>query len=215
MDNAVALVQAYLRVNGYFTVAEYPVLETTRGGEHRTATDLDILAFRFPHAGLLMLRRGRGKSREQVEAAPDPALGASAEHADMIVGEVKEGRAVLNEAASDPGVLRAALVRFGCCPPDQAGPLVESLLQEGRAVLPVGHQIRMVAFGSTSGGSGGGRYHSIALGHAIRFLQDYLRDHWEVVRHTDYKDPAFGFLLMLEKALREAGEGTAGPARAR
>ena len=24
MDNAVALVQAYLRVNGYFTVAEYP-----------------------------------------------------------------------------------------------------------------------------------------------------------------------------------------------
>ena len=30
MDNAVALVQAYLRVNGYFTVAEYPVLEATR-----------------------------------------------------------------------------------------------------------------------------------------------------------------------------------------
>ena len=27
MDNAVALVQAYLRVNGYFTVVEYPVLE--------------------------------------------------------------------------------------------------------------------------------------------------------------------------------------------
>jgi len=25
MDNAVALVQAYLRVNGYFTVTEYPV----------------------------------------------------------------------------------------------------------------------------------------------------------------------------------------------
>jgi hypothetical protein len=25
MDNAVALVQAYLHVNGYFTVAEYPV----------------------------------------------------------------------------------------------------------------------------------------------------------------------------------------------
>ncbi len=27
MDNAVALVQAYLRVNGYFTVAEYPSLK--------------------------------------------------------------------------------------------------------------------------------------------------------------------------------------------
>jgi hypothetical protein len=204
VDNAVALVQAYLRVNGYFTVAEYPVLEVMGGGEYRTATDLDILAFRFPRAGRLMLRSGRGRSREQVEAAPDPALGAPAQHADMIVGEVKEGRAVLNEAASDPGVLRAALVRFGCCPPDNAASLVESLLREGRADLPVGHQIRMVAFGATAGGGRG--YHTITLGHAVRFLQDYLRDHWEVVRHSDHKDPAFGFLVMLEKALRGAGQ---------
>ena len=27
MDNTVALVEAYLRVNGYFTVSEYPILE--------------------------------------------------------------------------------------------------------------------------------------------------------------------------------------------
>jgi hypothetical protein len=27
MDNAVALVRAYLHVNGYFTVTEYPVVE--------------------------------------------------------------------------------------------------------------------------------------------------------------------------------------------
>jgi hypothetical protein len=206
VDNAVALVQAYLRVNGYFTVAEYPVLEA-RGGELRTATDLDILAFRFPRAGRLVTRRGRGRSHELVEAALDPALGPSADHADMIVGEVKEGRAVLNEAARDAGVLRAALVRFGCCPPAEAGSLVEVLLRDGHAFLPVGHQIRMVAFGSSAGGSGGARYHTITLGHAVRFLQDYLRDHWEVVRHSDHKDPAFGFLVMLEKALRVPGRG--------
>lgn len=29
MDTAVALVQAYLHVNGYFTVTEYPVLEAS------------------------------------------------------------------------------------------------------------------------------------------------------------------------------------------
>lgn len=51
MDTAVALVQAYLRVNGYFTVAEYPVVEATGGGRHRSLTDIDILAFRFPGAG--------------------------------------------------------------------------------------------------------------------------------------------------------------------
>jgi len=206
VDNAVALVQAYLRVNGYFTVAEYPVLEAT-GGEYRTATDLDILAFRFPRAGRLVPRRGRGKSREMVEVALDPTLGASADHADMIVGEVKEGRAVLNEAASDTGVLRAALARFGCCPPHEAASLVERLLRDGRVDLPVGHQIRMVAFGATGGAGDGRRYHTITLGHAVRFLQDYLRDHWEVVRHSDHKDPAFGFLVMLEKALRAPGRG--------
>jgi hypothetical protein len=27
VDNAVALVQAYLRVNGYFTVSKFPVIE--------------------------------------------------------------------------------------------------------------------------------------------------------------------------------------------
>ena len=31
MDTAVALVQAYLNVNGYFAVVEYPVLEARLG----------------------------------------------------------------------------------------------------------------------------------------------------------------------------------------
>ena len=51
MDTAVALVQAYLHLNGYFTVAEYPVLDDTPDGQVRTVTDLDILAYRFPGAG--------------------------------------------------------------------------------------------------------------------------------------------------------------------
>jgi hypothetical protein len=41
MDICVALVQTYLHVNGYFTVAEYPVLEAFRGeprGRSRTST---------------------------------------------------------------------------------------------------------------------------------------------------------------------------------
>ena len=59
MDNAVALVQAYLRLNGYFTVSEYPVVATRSGGEYRTATDLDVLAFRFPNPGQLVPARDR------------------------------------------------------------------------------------------------------------------------------------------------------------
>ena len=63
MDNAVALVQAYLRVNGYFTVSEYPIVEASRRGGYRTATDLDILAFRFPGAGRLVPTPGGQPSR--------------------------------------------------------------------------------------------------------------------------------------------------------
>ena len=79
MDTAVGLVQAYLRVNGYFTVAEYPVLDATGPGGPRTITDLDILAVR--------LHRAPGASGT-VDAPLDPALGAGG-GADMIVGEVK------------------------------------------------------------------------------------------------------------------------------
>ena len=35
MDHAVALVEAYLQINGYFTVAEYPVIESSTHAGHR------------------------------------------------------------------------------------------------------------------------------------------------------------------------------------
>ena len=50
MDTCVALVQAYLHLNGYFTVVEYPVIEASAHGHARALTDLDILAVRFPGA---------------------------------------------------------------------------------------------------------------------------------------------------------------------
>lgn len=208
MDNAVALVQAYLRVNGYFTVAEYPVVESTRSGV-RTMTDLDLLAFRFPRAGRLVPARGGAEQRHRgMDTIPDPALGVGPERSDMIVGEVKEGRAVLNAAATDPATLRVALVRFGCCSPEEAPELVTNLLRDGHALLPVGHEIRVVAFGSTVDAPRS--YHTVTLGHVLTFLQEYLREHWEVIGHTDNKDPAFGFLVLLEKAIRGAARAPGG-----
>ncbi len=50
MDHAVSLVQAYLQLNGYFTSAEYPIMQSAGKGSFRTVTDIDILAFRFPGA---------------------------------------------------------------------------------------------------------------------------------------------------------------------
>jgi hypothetical protein len=68
MDNAVALVQAYLQVNGYFTVTGYPVLEAARHGIE-VATDLDVLALRFPGRGS-SCRRSRARERRLAETEP-------------------------------------------------------------------------------------------------------------------------------------------------
>lgn len=202
MDNAVGLVQAYLRVNGYFTVSEYPVLEATRGGGFRTVTDLDIIAFRFPGAGAHPA--GWRTRRDGGLTLPDRALGIDAAKADMLVGEVKEGPAVLNAAATDPDVLRAALVRFGCSGPADPAPAVPTLLREGSATLPGGHRIRLVAFGSTAEDGVARACAVIRLGHVVAFLRRYLDEHWDLVRRSEMKDPALGVMLLTEKALRGA-----------
>jgi hypothetical protein len=42
----------------------------------------------------------------------------------------------------------------------------------------------------------------ISPGHIARFLRTYIDADWEVLRHSDTKDPAFGFLMTLAKAER-------------
>jgi hypothetical protein len=200
MDNAVALVQAYLRVNGYFTVAEFPVLEASRGGGYREVTDIDILAFRFPAAGRVV---GPSKGTiAEVAFEPDPALGAPADATDMLVGEVKEGEAHLNPAARNPVTLATALARFGCCTHAEAPGIVDHLLKHGRAVTGHGHQIRMVAFGTAPQVADAHGYRTIPLSHILGFLHEYLRSYWDVLRHAQLKDPTLGFLATLEKAER-------------
>lgn len=199
MDNAVALVQTYLQVNGYFTIAEYPIVGSGRHGGYRTVTDLDILAFRFPAATRLVPRL-HGKTDKVDREEPDPVLGVPSDQADMLIGEVKEGAAQMNEAATDPAVLEAALARFGCCPSMNTRQLAETLIRKGRTILPSRHHLRMVAFGRVEEEERHAVYLTISMCHVIQFLQDYLRRHWEVLRHAQFKDPAFGFLATLEKA---------------
>lgn len=198
MDHAIALVETYLRVNGFFTVAEYPVVEADRYGGYRTATDLDILALRFPGAGRLVT----GDHAREPAYAPDPQLGCAADCPEMLIGEVKEGRAELNDAARDPAVLEAALTRFGCCEHCRVSDVVKSVLRDGRATTHCGHLVRLVAFGALPASSGRPRFSVISPGHIEHFLQDYICEHWEVLRHMQFKDPVFGFLVMQEKGRR-------------
>lgn len=194
MDHAVALVQAYLQINGYFTVAEYPIIEATGKHNFRTATDLDILAFRFPGAGRIVT----GKKSAHSVFLPDPLLGVSGDEADMLIGEVKEGRAELNRNARNPDVLRTVLARFGCCSPEHVDPVVEQLIRKGKATTHANHCIRLMAFGSVA--QGNHSYATITTGHIVQFIENYLDEHWEVLRSAQFKNPALGLLMVLKKA---------------
>lgn len=199
MDTAVALVQAYLNVNGYFTVVEYPVLEAYRRGPARTVTDLDVLAVRFSGAGHEIIRGHTHRPIGGHTFVPDAALGCPPDRPDMIVGEVKEGAARFNPATRDPDVLQIALARFGCCRPEHAGAIVRTLLDRGHVDTPSGHSVRMVAFGSVNDAAGAGRWHTVPMSRVVGFLRNYLREHREVLRHAQIKDSALSVLALLEK----------------
>lgn len=200
MDNAVALVQAYLRINGYFTVTEFPVIEAGRSGQHRTATDIDVLAFRFQNAARLVPHHGRSSSRDVTVTDIDPALGLRDGEADMLVGEVKEGKAVLNRGATQPAVLRAALTRFGCCDHSHAERLATELTKYGATKTEHGHRIRLAAFGSTRGEGGAQTCHVVLLSQVIDHLERYIERHWDTLRLAEFKEPGLAFMGVLKKA---------------
>jgi len=204
MDHAVALVQAYLQLNGYFTSAEYPIIAGA-GRRTRTITDIDILAFRFPTVGPPIPRK-RAKGLDVTET--DPGLGIPRNSVDMIVGEVKEGRVGMNSAVRDPEVLKAVIARFGETPEDEDR-VVNELLDNGTTRLPSGYTVRLVIFASFPPGAAVPPCRIISLGHVLEFLEKYVGRHWNLLRHLQFKDQAFGFLMTLEKA-RRGGAGRRG-----
>ena len=199
MDISVALVQAYLHINGYFTVAEYEVLEAYCGSHARSVTDLDILAFRFAGAGNAVIRGSGRRPLGGRPFVPDPILRCPTDRPDMLVGEVKEGAARFNQAMRAPVVLEIALARLGCCSDEHARELTRELLSRGSVISPAGHTVRMIAFGDTPDRDRHGTWTTIPMRHVVKFLQGHLREHWDILRHAPIKDPALGVLALLEK----------------
>lgn len=201
MDHAVSLVQTYLQLNGYFTSAEYPIIASARRGGVRTITDIDILAFRLPSGlpiGAPMSKRApQGLDVSELDAG----LGVPPDAIDMIIGEVKEGRVGINMGTRDPEVLKVVIGRLG-----DAGSAIDrvvgDLLRDGTSRLPSGVNMRMVAFGAFPPGAPVPPCRIVSLGHVLDFLQGYVHKHWKVLRHLQFKDPALGFLMTIEKARR-------------
>jgi hypothetical protein len=206
MDHAVSLVQAYLQLNGYFTSAEYPIIAGAGRSGFRTITDIDILAFRFPSGFPAPSARHQPQGLDMTDV--DKGLGVAADTIDMIIGEVKEGRVGINSGIRDPEVLKAVVSRFGNTA-EEDDRVMQDLINTGTATLQSGYSVRLIAFGAFPPGSPVPPCRIISLGHVLNFLQAYVRKHWSMLRHLQFKDPAFGFLMTLEKA-RRGGAGRRG-----
>lgn len=202
MNAGVRLVQSYLYLNGYFTVSELPVIRQGKSGEFREVTDLDILALRFPRAEYVV-PRGRPGPEDDLRMHPDPVLVGDARAMDVIIGEVKEGKARINDTLRSPEALQTALRRVGCCPDGLVERTVSQLRGRGEATLSaheagIPTRIRMVAFGSGATGERTG-YEVISLKHVARFVEGQLDRYHHVLNPADLGDTALGILHLLRK----------------
>jgi hypothetical protein len=203
MDVSTQLVRAYLHVNGYFTATDYPLVESLHEGASRMITDVDMLAVRLQRSvnaeSATHTSHGRNQIHGLMVSAPDTALGAPDEQTDMIIAEIKQGRAQVNPAAHKQRVVAAALTRFGCCGAGEAAALAETLLQKGRAQSGQGHVVRMILFAS-SGGRAPRGWHWIHIDHVFRFLDEYLLSEGRKLGGVDLHDPALAWLRLLHKS---------------
>ena len=201
MNAGVALVQSYLNLNGYFTVTEFPVIHGQRGGGYEELTDLDILAVRFPEARHIVSRGAPGP-HDDLSLGLDPALSPISDAVDVIIGEVKEGKARLNDATRRSDVLRTALSRVGCVPASRMDGVIEELQTRGEARVSgkgtVPCRVRVIAFGDGSGGKRDG-YRIIPLEEVAAFVNDFLERYHEVLHPVDLSDQVLGLLHLLRK----------------
>lgn len=200
MDPAVSLVRAYLQFNGFFTVAEYPVLEAGPDGGFRTATDLDILAVRFNNTGHYVHDAGEAHDGKLYRAA-DPALELRNIDLEFIIGEIKQGAAELNRGARSPSVLRTGLQRFGAFSPESLDRTVDDLIQNGEARSRSGRaRIRLFAFGSSRSQYLPRGVTTMLHGHMIGFLRTQMKTHADKVGVLDLKDDTLAMLGLIAKS---------------
>jgi len=202
MDAAVGLVRAYLQANGYFTITEFPILEQLEEGGYRTVTDIDVMAMRLPGAGRIVPHESRSAADEPTLFKPDPLLiDDDDDHlTDLIIGEVKHGKAELNAGARRETTLVSAIRRFAFVTPERAEHICRKLSKTGRVTLDEEQvRIRLFAFGGRYG-ERSNRYKTILHRQCIKYLVSIGREFDQLTRAASFSDPALDMLLLLGHA---------------
>jgi hypothetical protein len=202
MNTCVALVGAYLRFNGYVTVPEQPVL-IGEGKPYRyhTATDVDILAVRFPNAAVVV-PRASGSIDDDLHLDIDSILDLEKDAVDVLIGEVKSGKPRLNTGLRERDVLFATLRRVDPGFDQELDDTIEKLIRHGEArAASAGKRwrFRLVAFGEGQPTPEGGPFMVVQLRHVAAFLLEMMRQHHEVWKDAQFGDPVLDLLHLFDK----------------
>lgn len=192
MDPAVALAQAYLQLNGYLTITEFPITSGA-GAEARAVTDIDLIALRFPGARPVGQSTATGPDT-------DPLLQIGDDTMDLLICEVKEGKARLNPNLSRSDTLARTLERVGCCAPGHVRHHVESLQRHGVAKMDhrgVACRARIAVFAGRPGNPR--RALVVSLAHAAREVCRFLQIHQAELHATQFSQPALAQMGLLMK----------------
>lgn len=206
MDASVALATAYLQLNGYFVLSELPVQVADRHG-YRTATDLDLLAVRLPHAAEVV--PGRHAHARDLLLGQDALLNTDPDRTEVLIVEVKRGRAQINEPYYDVHVLRFALRRTGCCPPDMIDAHASALARDGSIETRTadGHpcRVRLASFAGEPVSLDG--VLCVGLDRCLDFIRRRLDTYRAQLRGAYFRDPVLNLLGLIDALTPEsAGE---------
>ncbi len=195
-DPAVALVCAYLRVNGYFTLTEFEVSVSTKHG-YQSLTDLDVIAVRLPTVAERHRRSGHVRRTEGgIIVALDPALHVDESRIDVLFVEVKQGKVEFNPGMRNPLVLEAGLRRVGGSPGAPVDEVAKSLAEHGE--YTGGEQrVRLLAVGSHGRVGRGTTLHH---GHLLAFVEHHVEQYAEALKAMEAGDPVVGFIELVNKA---------------
>jgi hypothetical protein len=198
MDIAVNLVENYLRLTGYMTLSEFEVQRRDKEGRFKAVTDIDIMGIRFP--GDIYIGDPHKASDYELLLIDDPVLELDGDTIDVIIGEVKQGRAEFNPGIKDRGVLHSMLRRVEWLYDRGVDDVIDGVQRDGNHVATSrgGGQIRtrLVAFGRSEYSN----VNTVALSHIVSTLLDFFEQHEDAFRPIQFREPAPAFLRLLLKS---------------
>jgi hypothetical protein len=197
MDIAVNFVEHCLRLNGYLTLSEFEIQQRDRDGQWQTVTDIDMVALRFP----VELFAGDPHEGDDCRLLliEDDALHLEPDSIGILIGEVKQGDAVLNAGMKSHATLHTILRRFEWLFAEPPPGTFERLQARGVSIDPsreVGRvRTRLVAFGRSPTVD----LNTVSLTHVFASVYGYFRTNDPVLRGAPFKEPAPALLHLLVK----------------